>query len=278
MLTLTPLPEIPLIHEGDDLAETILQSCNLANLELKDDDILVLAQKIVSKAEGRLVNLADVEPSPRAFQLAEETAKDPRVVELILQESNEIVRKRPGLIVVEHKRGFICANAGIDKSNVSPHPSLPPKTEEGTNSPLPLLGEGLGVREEMDEHVLLLPKDSDKSAKELRGKLEKATGLNLGILIIDSHGRAWRNGTVGMTIGISGIPALVDLRGDEDLFGRELKITQVGAADELAAAASLMMGQANEGKPIVHARGFPYPLRKSRLSELIRSKREDLFR
>ncbi len=139
MLTLAPLPEIPLIHEGDNLAKIILQSCQLANLQLQDNDILVLAQKIVSKAEGRLVNLADVKPSPRAFQLAEETNKDPRVVELILAESNEIVRKRPGLIVVEHKQGFICANAGIDRSNVSP-PLTPP--EGGRTSPFPPPGEG----------------------------------------------------------------------------------------------------------------------------------------
>ena len=266
MLTLTLLPEIPLIDEGDNLAKIILQSCELANLQLANNDILILAQKIVSKTEGRLVNLADVKPSPRAFQLAEETDKDPRVVELILRESNEIVRTRPGLIVVEPKQGFVCANAGIDRSNVEspsrPHPSPLPKGE-GT----------LG-----DEYVLLLPKNSDKSAKKLRQELEKATGAKLGILIIDSHGRAWRNGTVGMTIGISGIPALVDLRGKDDLFGRELKITQVGVADELAAAASLMMGQSNEGKPIVHARGFPYPLRESKLDELIRPKEDDLFR
>ncbi len=261
-LTLTPLPKIPLIHAGDNLAEIILQSCALANLQLKDGDILVLAQKIVSKAEGRLVNLADVKPTPRAFQLAEETQKDPRVVELILGESAEIIRVRPGLIIVEHKNGFICANAGIDHSNVSPHPS-----------PLP---SGEGTRN--DERVLLLPKDSDCSAAKLRQKLESASGAKLGILIIDSHGRAWRNGTVGITIGISGIPALVDLRGNEDIFGRELKITQVGAADELAAAASLMMGQTNEGKPIVHARGFPYPLRDANLDEILRAKEQDLFR
>ena len=251
MLTLTPLPEIPLIHEGDNLAKIILKSCQLTKLELKDGDILILAQKIVSKAEGRLVNLADVKPSSRAFQLAEEAEKDPRVVELILQESNEIVRKRPGLIVAEHKSGFVCANAGIDHSNA------------GSSN---------------DETVLLLPENSDLSARELRQKLEEATSTKLGILIIDSHGRAWRKGTVGITIGISGLPALVDLRGKDDLFGRELKITQVGAADELAAAASLMMGQANEGKPIVHVRGFPYPLRESKLDELLRPKEEDLFR
>ena len=184
-------------------------------------------------------------------------------MELILAESNEILRTRPGLIVVEHKQGFICANAGIDRSNVEP------KTSEAFEDFGSLLG---------DEWVLLLPKDSDKSATELRQKLEKATGAKLGILIIDSHGRAWRNGTVGMTIGISGVPGLVDLRGDEDLFGRELKITQVGVADELAAGASLMMGQKDEGTPVIHARGFPYPLREGSLKELIRPKEMDLFR
>jgi len=259
-LTLTPFPNIPLIKEGDDLAEIILQNCRKNDLPLQNGDILVLAQKIISKAGGRLVNLADVEPSPHALQLAEETNKDPRVVELILRESKGIIRTRPGLIVVEHKNGFICANAGIDHSNV--------------DSPLPQ-GEGPGVREEF---ALLLPKDSDRSAAELRQKLEEASGKKIGILIIDSHGRAWRMGTVGITIGISGLPALMDLRGEDDLFGRKLAITQVGAADELAAAASLMMGQANEGRPIVHVRGFPYPLREGKLDELLRPKDEDLFR
>ena len=248
MLTLTPLPNIPLIEKDDDLAKIILKKCKIP---LQDGDIFVLAQNIVSKAEGRLVNLADVEPSAHALQLATATQKDARVVELILQESNEIVRTRPGLIVVEHKNGFICANAGIDHSN---------------------------IKGQDDECALLLPKDADKSARELRDALEATTGKKLGILIIDSHGRAWRKGTVGITIGISGIPGVVDMRGKNDLFGRELKITQIGAADELAAAASLMMGQANEGKPIVHARGFPYPLRESKLAELIRTKEMDLFR
>ncbi len=289
MLTLTPLSKIPLIKKDDNLAEIILHACTQSKIQLTDGDILILAQKIVSKAEGRLVNLADVEPSPRACQLAEATEKDPRVVELILAESNEVLRTRPGLIVVEHKQGFVCANAGIDRSNVRPPLTPPeggrtssldfPKEKNGADSHLPLLGEGLGVRGGAgNEHVLLLPKDSDKSATVLREKLEKATGVKLGILIIDSHGRAWRNGTVGMTIGIAGMPGLVDLRGDADLFGRALKITQVGAADELAGAASLMMGQKDEGTPIVHARGFPYPLRESKLGELMRPKEMDLFR
>ena len=178
--------------------------------------------------------------------------------------------------MVEHKQGFICANAGIDRSNVRA-----PENEFSADIPSPFKRTSNLSRDfnlAGNEYVLLLPKDSDKSAKKLRQKLEKATGAKLGILIIDSHGRAWRNGTVGMTIGISGMPGLVDLRGDDDLFGRELKITQVGAGDELAGAASLVMGQKDEGTPVIHARGFPYPLREGKLDELIRPKEQDLFR
>ncbi len=254
MLCLTPLPSIPLIKQGDNLAKIMLDSCRLASLSLADGDIFVLAQKIVSKSEGRIVRLADVKPSPRAFRLAETAKKDPRVVELILQESGEILRVRPGLIIAEHKQGFVCANAGIDKSNVAP---------SGGKS---------------DENVLLLPKNADISAKKLRAALEKSAGRKFGVLIIDSHGRAWRNGIVGMAIGISGLPALADRRGEADLFGRPLKITQVGAADELAGAASLLMGQGAEATPIIHVRGFPYPLREGSLQELIRPKAQDLFR
>ena len=275
MLTITPLPNIPLIETGDNLAEIMLQN---TGFPLRDSDIFVLAQKIVSKAEGRLVNLADVEPSARAFELATATQKDARVVELILQESNEIVRTRPGLIVVEHKNGFICANAGIDHSNIHPHPNLPPRGE-GTGSPPHRGGDVRRTEGGLDdEYALLLPKDADRSARKLRDAIESATGKKIGVLIIDSHGRAWRNGIVGITIGMAGVPGVVDKRGDIDLFGREMRITQIGAADELAAAASLMMGQTNEGKPIVHVRGFPYPLRESNLAELIRPKEQDLFR
>ncbi len=256
MLTLTPLPRIPLVKKGDNLAKMILSSCRQIGLRLADDDIVILAQKIVSKAEGRIVNLAEVKPSPRAFQLAEESKKDPRLVELILSESNEVLRARPGLIIVEHKNGFVCANAGIDRSNIR-QPS---------------------ERSQRDEFVLLLPKDADQSARKLRFALEKAGGVRLGVLIIDSHGRAWRNGIVGTTIGIAGVPAVVDRRGDTDLFGRTLKITQVGAADELAGAASLLMGEGNERKPVVHARGFPYPLEDGSLKDLLRAREQDLFR
>jgi coenzyme F420-0:L-glutamate ligase/coenzyme F420-1:gamma-L-glutamate ligase len=224
------------------------------NLNLQDGDILVFAQKVVSKSEGRLVNLVDVVPSARACELALQIEKDPRLIELVLSESNTVLRTRPGTIIVEHRLGFVCANAGIDHSNVA--------------------GEGGAL----EEWVLLLPEDPDASAARLRLQLEAASGVRLGVLVIDSHGRAWRLGTVGVAIGISGLPGLVDLRGEPDLFGYNLRITQVGVADELAAAASLVMGQAGEGTPVIHVRGFPYPLREAALSELIRPEEQDLFR
>ncbi|MBL8061402.1 MAG: coenzyme F420-0:L-glutamate ligase [Anaerolineales bacterium] len=253
-LTLISLKNIPFIRQGDSLADILLNSLTQTNLTLQDNDILVLAQKIVSKTEGRMVNLADVTPSPRAIDLAPQVDKDARLIELILQESNEVMRVRKGVIVVEHKLGFVCANAGIDHSNV--------------------MGEG----NSNEEYVLLLPEDPDASAKKLREDIKQKTGKNVGVMIIDSHGRAWRNGTVGICIGLSGIPALIDERGWHDLFGYTLKATIVGVADELAAAASLVMGQAAEGTPVVHVRGFPYPLGEGSLKELIRPKDMDMFR
>lgn len=265
-MQLTPLPGIPLIQPGDDLAAVILQALGRADLRLESDDILVLAQKIVSKAEGRLVNLAEVTPSPQANELAAKAEKDPRIVELILRESREVLRVRPGTIIVEHNLGFVCASAGIDHSNVS--------------SPL-ALGEEAGIRDaaaNADEWMLLLPVNPDASAARIRQQLEAASGARLGVLIIDSHGRAWRLGVVGAAIGLSGLPGLVDKRGQPDLFGYHLRITLIGVADELAAAASLMMGQAAEGTPVVHVRGFPYPLCEGSLQELLRPKDQDMFR
>jgi len=253
-LTLTALKKIPLIQEGDDLAEIILAGMSNTSLAFEENDIIVLAQKIISKAEGRSINLANIAPSERARQIALQTDKDARLVELILQESNAVLRTRPGTIIVEHKLGFICASAGIDHSNVG------------------------GTDERTEDVVLLLPKDPDLSAKVIRSKLEGNTGKHIGVMIIDSHGRAWRIGTVGMSIGFSGLPGIVDERGWKDLFGYTLRITIVGIADELAAAASLMMGQAAEGTPIIHVRGFPYPLRDGNLKEIIRPKELDLFR
>lgn len=261
LITLTPLQHIPLIRRDDNLADIVLNALQGNNISIQADDILVFAQKIISKAEGRTVNLATITPSPRAIELARQTEKDARVVELILQESNEVLRTRIGAIIVEHKLGFVCANAGIDHSNV--------------DSPLPE-EERLGVRAE--DWVLLLPQNPDRSAEKMRDQIKSKTSKQVGILIIDSHGRAWRNGTVGVAIGIAGIPGLEDLRGRPDLFGYKLEVTQVGVADELAAAASLMMGQAAEGTPVVHVRGFPYPMREGKLKELIRPKEQDLFR
>jgi coenzyme F420-0:L-glutamate ligase/coenzyme F420-1:gamma-L-glutamate ligase len=252
-LTITPLPGLPVVKPGDDLAELIADGLDRAHLDLDDGDILVIAQKIISKSEGRFVELSTVTPSARSEQLAEMTGKDARLVELVLKESISVLRTRPGTIIVVHRLGFVCANAGIDHSNVSPE-------------------------NESDNWVLLLPENPDQSAKRIRRSLEKVYKRKIGVLIIDSHGRAWRLGTVGISVGFSGIPGLLDLRGDPDMFGRTLQVTQVGVADELAAAASLAMGQADEGTPVVHVRGLPYALRPGSLQELIRPEDDDMFR
>ncbi len=249
-LTLTALAGIPFVRQGDDLVGLILQGLRRSRIRCEDGDVLVVAQKIVSRAEGRLVDLRAVTPSAEAQALARKTEKDPRLVELILQESRAVLRAAPGVLIVEHRLGFICANAGIDHSNVC--------------------GD--------EDCVLLLPEDPDRSAAALRRSLETATGKRLGVIINDSHGRAWRLGTMGLAIGLSGVPGVVDLRGRADLVGRPLQATLVAAADELAAAASLLMGQAAEGRPVVHARGFPYPLTEAALPDLLRPPERDLFR
>ena len=253
-LTITGLKSIPLIYPGDDLAIILQESLDAERITLVDGDILVIAQKIISKAEGRLFNLQEISPSNRASELALKVDKDPRFVELVLRESREVMRSRPGALIVEHKLGFVCANAGIDHSNVK------------------------GPYGNPEDWVLLLPENPDRSAETIRKKLEESSRTRLGVMIIDSHGRAWRNGIMGTSIGFSGIPGLVDMRGQPDLFGFQLKITEIAAADELAAGASLMMGQAAEHTPAVHVRGFPYPLREGMMAELIRPKEKDLFR
>ena len=253
-MQILPLPDIPLIHPGDDLAKITLESLKRSGLKLLDGDILVYAQKVISKAENRFVNLNEVKSSKEAEKLADKTGKDARLVEMVLRESKKVIRAVEGILIVEHRCGFICANAGIDHSNVK------------------------GPWGDPENWILLLPEDPDRSARNLRQSLQEYSGAEIGVLIIDSHGRAWRMGTVGVTIGIAGMPGLVDLRENEDLFGYRLRYTQVAAADELAAAASLVMGQVSEGIPIVHVRGFPYPLRDSNLDELIRPEENDLFR
>jgi coenzyme F420-0:L-glutamate ligase/coenzyme F420-1:gamma-L-glutamate ligase len=253
-LTLTALNGIPQIKPGDDLAGMILHALEKTGLVLENGDILVVAQKIVSKAENQLINLATVIPSDAALELSTKSGKDPRLAELIIRESNEILRVRMGSVIVEHRLGFVCANAGIDHSNVT------------------------GVGTDREDWVLLLPEDPDESAQGIRRILERSSGKQIGIMIIDSHGRAWRLGTVGVAIGISGLPGLMDERGWKDMFGYTLQITVVGVADELAAAASLVMGQAAEGTPVVHVRGFPYPLQDGSIKDLLRPKGQDMFR
>lgn len=252
-LQLTALAGFPLVRPGDDLAGLILAALAANRITPAGGDILILAQKIVSKSEGRLVDLAGVTPSARARELAAQCEKDPRFVEVVLRESREVLRAKPGLLVVEHRLGFVCANAGVDRSNV-------------------------GLHEGSDETVLLLPEDPDASCRRIRDRIRQAAGAEIGVIINDSHGRAWRNGITGAAIGLAGLPAVVDLRGRMDLFDYQLQITQVAAADELASAASLLMGQADEALPVVHARGFPYPLRESTAAELLRPKDQDAFR
>ncbi|MGB8253180.1 MAG: coenzyme F420-0:L-glutamate ligase [Anaerolineaceae bacterium] len=253
-LTLSPLLNLPLVLPGDDIAQIIIKGMSEMHLAATDDDIFIIAQKIISKAENRLVNLNDVTPGKEAEKISKKCKKDPRIVELILRESNTVLRTRPGTIIVEHRLGFVCANAGIDHSNVA------------------------GSYGNQEDWMLMLPEDPDGSARKIQQDLVTYYKKRIGVMIIDSHGRAWRNGIIGMSVGLAGVPGLVDLRGKPDLFNYSLRITQVGAADELAAAASLVMGQANEGTPVVHARGFPYDLRESSIKELIRKKEQDLFR
>lgn len=246
------LSDFPMVEPGDLLSELILSSIEDNGLALQADDVLVLAQKIVSKAENQYRNLNEVTASAAAKQLAEDVDKDPRLVELILQESETVVRKRPGVLIVRHRLGFVHANAGIDQSNI--------KTSE--ESP----------------RALLLPVDPDASAATVRAELEQAVGCRVNIVINDSAGRAWRNGTCGIAIGSAGFQPVEDLVGDHDMFGNELRVTTVGVADELAAAGSLLMGQAGEASPVVLIRGAPVqPSSSDNASLLIRDPELDLF-
>lgn len=233
----------PIVTPGDDLAALIADT-----VALEPGDIVVLAQKIVSKAENRAVRLDTVTPSPRAIELAQAADKDPRTVELMLAEAEEVMRVRPGVIIVRHRLGLVLANAGIDQSNIE---------DEAT--------------------VLLLPADPDASAAALRKTLRDRTGADVAVLIIDSLGRAWRGGTLGTAIGVAGMPGLLDLRGEPDLYGRPLKTSELGIADEAAAAASLLMGQAGEGRPLVVIRGLARARTDGNAAELVRPRSMDLF-
>jgi coenzyme F420-0:L-glutamate ligase/coenzyme F420-1:gamma-L-glutamate ligase len=250
-MQLIPLPNIPLVQFGDDLAQIIFDSCQSFELTLTNRDIVVVAQKVVSKAEGRLVKLAQVTPSARAVALAKITGLPPNYVEVVLWDTAEIIRTRKNLLIVEHLLGFISANAGIDHSNVGSEADL----------------------------LLRLPEDPDASAVAIRRRLAELTGVRPPLLVIDSHGRPWRLGTVGVTIGLSGLAPVQDLRQIPDLFGHPLQHTEVGLADQLAAAATLLMGQAAEGCPVVIVRGLAFtPNEQARAADVLRPKEMDLFR
>ena len=227
-LTLTALEGLPLFVPGDDLVMAIRDGMSRTGETLADGDVLVVAQKVVAKAEGRLVDLADVTPGSHALELSAKVDKDPRLVELILSESTEVVRYKRGVLIVAHRLGMVMANAGIDTSNI----------------------------DAKGEAVLLLPLDPDATCRAIRKALVEHTGARVGVIINDSVGRAWRLGTVGLAIGASGLPSLWDLRGHKDLFGRELRVSEAAVADELASAASLLQGQAADARPVVWVRGL----------------------
>ena len=249
---LTAVPGIPLIEPGDDLAAILIEAVRAAGLFLREGDVVVVAQKIVSKAEGRYLDLADVVPSPRAIELAGRLKKDPRYVEAVLGESTEIVRQREGLVIAEHRLGFVMANAGVDQSNIE-HP-------DGR------------------ERVLLLPENPDASCAKLKKALDEAFNADVAVVMNDSFGRPLRNGVVGVAIGAAGIPCLRNLIGEPDLFGRALRVTEVAFADEIASAASMVMGQSGEGRPVVHIRGLTWSGPPSPAIDLARPKQRDMFR
>lgn len=250
-LYLMSIPHIPHVQPGDNVAELLLAALAQAGMVLQDGDVLAIAQKIVSKAEGRLVKLAEVTPGPRAQEVAAQTGKDPRLVELILQESVAISRLRPGVLIVRHRLGFTSANAGIDRSNVA--------------------------QMDGEETVLLLPQDPDGAAAQIRQTFYERLAVKVGVVITDSHGRPFRLGSVGVAIGVAGITALWNRRGEPDLYGYQLQHTDVAVADEIAAAAGLLMGQAAEGAPVVLVRGLNLPAPAGKAADLIRPEEMNLY-
>ena len=246
-----PIEGLPLFNEGDDLTSIVLNQLEQLEIELQDGDILAIAQKVISKVEGRLVDLVDVVPSAAAIKLAEEVEKDPRIVELILQESTDIVRKKVGVLIVRHRLGHVGANAGIDQSNI----------EHGE-----------------DGSALLLPVDPDRSASKIRDEIAAKTGNQIGVLITDSANRPWRLGTVGIAIGASHMIVLDDRRGGFDLHGRELKITMINRADSIAAMATLAMGETDERIPAVLVRGGGSQRCNQTAASINRPLEDDLFR
>lgn len=249
-LTFYPVPGIPEIEPGADLAAIIAETIDRAGPEPRNGDIITVAQKIVSKAEGRLVDLNDITASPEALALVYSGEKDPRLAEVILGESRRIVRDTPTVLIVEHRSGIVLANAGVDRSNVR--------------------GD--------DEMVLLLPEDADASAAALKRRLDEHFGKALGVLITDSLGRPWRKGTTGTAIGCAGVETMNDMRGDRDMFGRILQVAEVATADCIAGAAGLIMGEGDAAMPVVIVRGVDAGTSAQTARDILRPTEEDLFR
>ncbi len=250
ILSIETIPGFPVVKAGDDIAQQICDAVTAADMSLEDGDIIVLAQKIVSLSEGRTVQLDDVEVSAAAEELAAQTDKDPRIVELILQEADEIIRTKPGVIIARHRLGLIGANAGVDQSNID---------------------------HARGECALLLPEDPDQSAIRLRQALRASTGRSVGVVISDSMNRPWRLGTIGTAIGSAGIDVLEDRRGELDLYGRELKVTLTNRADAIAAAAVLLMGETGERTPLAIVRGLPAEDSTQAARDCVRPLADDLF-
>ena len=250
-VALTAVPGIPMIEPGDDLGAILAEALKNDGMALQARDVVVIAQKVVSKAEGRYRLLDEIEPSSEAVALAGKVHKDPRHVEAILRESAEVVRHREGLLITAHRLGYVMANAGIDQSNIA--------QSDG-------------------ERLLLLPEDPDASCARLKRALDAAFAADVAVVMNDSFGRAWRNGVVGVALGAAGLPSLRDLVGTPDLFGRPMRVTEVALADEIASAASLVMGQGAEGLPVVHIRGLAWEEAPRPARDLVRPKHRDLFR
>jgi coenzyme F420-0:L-glutamate ligase/coenzyme F420-1:gamma-L-glutamate ligase len=248
MIEIFGLSKIPLVKRGDNIGDHIVQAAKEQGVKIQDHDVVVIAQKIVSKAEGNLVDLKSITPSPLAETISKVSGKDPRHVEAILKETKSIVRMKEAHLIVETRHGFVCANAGVDKSNV-----------------------------ENEDSITLLPVDPDKSAREIRKKIMELTGADVGVIISDTFGRAWRIGQVNVAIGVDGLQPVADLRGSKDLFGYVLNVTQMAIADELASAAELVMKK-SDGVPVAIVRGFNYPRGSGSARDLIRPREEDLFR
>ncbi|HTW38664.1 MAG TPA: coenzyme F420-0:L-glutamate ligase [Steroidobacteraceae bacterium] len=255
-VSFTAVEGLPEIQPGEDLGEHIARSLQTGTLVPRERDVLIVAQKAVSKAEGCFVELDDVVPSAQARRLAQITGKDPRFVEVVLRESEEIVRAAPNVLIVRHRRGFVMANAGVDRSNV-------PATHAARAA---------------RARVLLLPRDPDGSAAALRQRLTALLGISLGVIVSDSFGRPWRRGVVNVALGCAGLPALIDRRGALDRNGRKLEVTEVAFADALAAGAGLVMGEAAESTPLVLARGLDWSAPERDAGALLRPRSEDLFR